>query len=274
MTGKSIRLERILNPKTGKTVIIPMDHGVTMGPINGIDKIRDAVSAASLGGADGVVLHKGMVKAISGIFNPHLALILHLSASTTLSPTPLKKSLVSSVEEAVRLGADCVSVHVNIGNAHEKEMLRDLSRVSREAESWGLPLLAMIYPRGERVKDEYDPNLIAHAARLGAELGADIVKVSYTGDPESFGKVVEGTPVPVVIAGGPKMDSDLEVLKMVKEAIDAGAKGTSIGRNVFQHPFPALMCKAISSIVHENKGVEEAAEILWQGEDWKDAQCC
>lgn len=274
MTGKSIRLERILNPRTERMVIIPMDHGVSMGPINGIDKIRDAVSAASSGGADAVVLHKGMVKAISSVFNPELALIIHLSASTSLSPTPLKKSLVSTVEEAVKLGADCVSVHVNIGNSHEKEMLKDLSKVAREAEDWGIPLLAMMYPRGERVKNEYDPRLVAHAARLGAELGADIVKVSYTGDPESFRKVVESTPVPVVIAGGPKMDSDQEVLKMVQEAMDAGAKGTSIGRNVFQHPFPALMCKAISSIVHENKTVEEALEILWQREGWKHAQCC
>lgn len=273
MTGKEIRLERILNPKTRKTVIVPMDHGVSMGPINGLDRISDAVLAASMGGADAVVLHKGMIKAISKSFDPEMALIVHLSASTSISPSPLRKSLVSTVEEAVRLGADCVSVHVNIGNSYEKLMLKDLSRVAKESEEWGIPLLAMMYPRGERVKDEYDPRLVAHAARLGAELGADIVKVSYTGDPESFQKVVEGTPVPVVIAGGPRMDSDKDVLKMVKEAMEVGAKGTSIGRNVFQHPDPILMCKAICALVHENKTIEEALEILWQGEGWKDVKC-
>jgi len=273
MTGKKIRLERIINPRTGKTVIVPMDHGVTLGPISGIHRIQEAVAAASLGGADAVVLHKGMVKAIGSAFDPSLGLIIHLSASTSLSPEPLKKSLVSSVEEAVRLGADCVSVHVNIGNEHEKEMLKDLSQVAAEAETWGIPLMAMMYPRGEKVKNEYDPMHIAHAARLAAELGADIVKVSYTGDPESFREVVEGTPVPVVIAGGPRMNSDKALLSMVRDAIDAGAKGTSIGRNVFQHPDPALMCRAIHSIVHQNKTVKEALEILWQKQEWKHAQC-
>jgi predicted phospho-2-dehydro-3-deoxyheptonate aldolase len=273
MTGKKIRLERIINPRTGKTVIVPMDHGVTLGPISGIHRIQEAVAAATMGGADAVVLHKGMVKAIRSAFDPSLGLIVHLSASTNLSPEPLKKFLVSSVEEAVRLGADCVSVHVNIGNKHEKEMLRDLSKVALEAEAWGIPLLAMMYPRGEKVKNEYDPALVAHAARLAAELGADIVKVSYTGDRESFRDVVEGTPVPIVIAGGPRMDSDRAILSMVRDAMTAGARGTSIGRNVFQHSDPALMCRAIHSIVHQNKTVEEALELLWQKEEWKHVKC-
>jgi len=273
MTMKKIRLERIINPRTGKTVIVPMDHGVTLGPISGIHRIQEAVAAATMGGADAVVLHKGMVKAIGSAFDPSLGLIVHLSASTNLSPEPLKKFLVSSVEEAVRLGADCVSVHVNIGNKHEKGMLRDLSKVASEAEAWGIPLLAMMYPRGEKVKNEYDPALVAHAARLAAELGADIVKVSYTGDRESFRDVVEGTPAPIVIAGGPRMDSDRAILSMVRDAMTAGARGTSIGRNVFQHPDPALMCRAIHSIVHQNKTVEEALELLWQKEEWKHVKC-
>jgi DhnA family fructose-bisphosphate aldolase class Ia len=129
----------------------------------------------------------------------------------------------------------------------------------------------MMYPRGERVKDEYDPELVAHAARLGAELGADIVKVSYTGDPDGFRKVVEGTPVPVVIAGGPRIDSDRRLLQMVRDAMDAGAAGTSIGRNIFQHRDPTLMCRAICAIVHQNRSVEEAMATLWQGEEWRDA---
>jgi class I fructose-bisphosphate aldolase len=120
----------------------------------------------------------------------------------------------------------------------------------------------MIYPRGKRIKDEYDPAAVMHAARLGAELGADLVKVSYTGSKESFRKVVEGCHVPVVIAGGPKMDSDSAVLRMVSDAIDAGAAGISIGRNVFQHRCPALMVSALSAIVHDRVPVDRALGIL------------
>jgi DhnA family fructose-bisphosphate aldolase class Ia len=129
----------------------------------------------------------------------------------------------------------------------------------------------MIYPRGRRIKDEYDPEAVMHAARLGAELGADLVKVSYTGSKESFRKVVEGCHIPVVIAGGPKMDSDLAVLNMVNDAIDVGAAGISIGRNVFQHRCPALMVKALSAIVHDRMPVEEATDILDKKQELKAA---
>ena len=120
----------------------------------------------------------------------------------------------------------------------------------------------MIYPRGEKVKDEYDPAVIKHAARLGAELGADMVKVSYTGSPETFREVVEGCHVPVIIAGGPKMGSDRAILEMVRGAIDAGASGTSIGRNVFQHQNPTRIVRALSMIVHEGADVEKALDFL------------
>ena len=191
-----------------------------------------------------------------------MGLIVHLSGSTALAPEPNAKTLVCTVEEALKLGADAVSVHVNIGNGHERNMLADLGKVSLKAAEWGMPLMAMIYPRGEKIKDEYDPNAVKHAARLGAELGADIVKVSYTGSPESFSKVIEGCHVPVVIAGGPKMDSDRAIFEMVKGAIEAGAAGTSIGRNVFQHDNPAKILGALHLIVHKNASIEDALAYL------------
>jgi class I fructose-bisphosphate aldolase len=166
------------------------------------------------------------------------------------------------VEEAIKLGADALSIHVNVGNGSDQEMLSDLGRVSREAREWGMPLLAMMYPRGEKIKDEYDPQVIMHVSRLGAELGADIVKVSYTGSVESFRKVVAGCPVPVVIAGGPKMNSDRDILEMVQGSIEAGGAGVSIGRNVFQHRDPSRMVGAISMIVNEDSGVDEALSFL------------
>jgi class I fructose-bisphosphate aldolase len=125
-----------------------------------------------------------------------------------------------------------------------------------------MPLLAMIYPRGEKIKDEYDVNAVKHAARVGNEMGADIVKVSYTGSVETFKEVVSGCSIPVVIAGGPKMDSDRDILEMVKGSIDAGGAGVSIGRNVFQHENPTRMVRAISAIVHDNSSVEDALKIL------------
>ncbi|MFZ2041517.1 MAG: 2-amino-3,7-dideoxy-D-threo-hept-6-ulosonate synthase, partial [Desulfobacterales bacterium] len=214
--GKQIRMERIINRNTGKTVIVPMDHGISVGPIAGLTDMKTAIQKVSEGGANAIVEHKGLVSAGHRRRGRDIGLIIHLSASTSLSVYPNAKTLVCSVEEAIKLGADAVSIHVNLGNGQEREMLRDFGQVSYEARTWGMPLLAMIYPRGEKIRDEYDVAVIKHAARVGNEMGADIVKVSYTGSPESFRKVVEGCSVPVVIAGGPKMDSDREILEMVK----------------------------------------------------------
>lgn len=264
MIGKLIRMERIMNRETGRTVIVPMDHGVSVGPIDGLIDMKTMVNQVAAGGANTIVIHKGLVEGGHRSRGKDVGLIIHLSASTALSPFPNAKTLICTVTEALKLGADAVSVHVNIGNGTEKEMLTDLGQVSREAKEWGMPLLVMMYPRGERIKDEYDVGAIKHVARLGAELGADIVKVSYTGSMESFREVVLGCPVPVVIAGGPKMNSERDILEMVKGAVEAGGAGVSIGRNIFQHRDPSRMVGAISLIVHENAGVEEALGFLQQ----------
>ncbi len=113
-------------------------------------------------------------------------------------------------------------------------MLQGLGYVAGKCDEWGIPLLAMMYPRGKKVRSEYDVDVVKHAARIGAELGADIVKTNYTGSPETFKEVVEGCPVPVIIAGGPKMDSEKELLEMIEGSLEAGGKGVAIGRNVFQ----------------------------------------
>jgi DhnA family fructose-bisphosphate aldolase class Ia len=125
-----------------------------------------------------------------------------------------------------------------------------------------MPLLAMMYPRGPNIKDSHAVDLVAHAARLGAELGADIVKTNYTGDVESFKEVISSCHVPVIIAGGPKMETSSDVLQMVKDSITAGGAGLSIGRNVFQHEDPAKIVMALSAIVHSEASVAEALKIL------------
>lgn len=256
--GKDVRLSRIM--RKGKMLCVPMDHGVTLGPVKGIINIESAVKAVSKGGATAVILHKGMIKSLSHV--PRLGLVMHISASTALSHYPNWKILVSSIEEGLRLGADAVSIHINLGNMYEHKMLRYLGLVADYCDSWGIPLLAMMYPRGENIKNPLDPKYLSHAVRVGAELGADIVKTPYSGSPDTFKQVVEGCPVPVVIAGGPKVENDVEVLKMVKGAMDAGAAGVTIGRNVFAHENPTLMVTAIGKIVFEGSSVEKASEVL------------
>lgn len=260
--GKRIRMERIINRNTGRTVIVPMDHGISVGPIAGLIDMKTAIQQVADGGANAIVEHKGLVEEGHRKGGSDIGLIIHLSGSTSLSIYPNAKTLVCSVEEAIKLGADAISIHVNLGNGQEKEMLNDFGQVAYEARTWGMPLLAMMYPRGEKIKDEYDVNVVKHVARVGGEMGADIVKVSYTGSPESFREVTDGCPVPVVIAGGAKMDSDRDILEMVRGSVDAGGSGVSIGRNVFQHKDPTRMIRAISGIVHEEKSVDEALEIL------------
>lgn len=260
--GKKIRLERLIDRKSKNTVIVPMDHGVSVGPIKGLEDMATMVNKVAQGGADAVVVHKGIVGAGFRGYGKDIGLIVHLSASTTLGPDSNNKVLVTTVEQALALGADGVSVHINIGAKNEPEMLRILGSVAEICEKWGMPLLAMMYPRGEKVDSEHNVKWVKLAARVGAELGADIIKTNYTGDVESFREVVEGCPVPVVIAGGPKMGSEKEILEMAFGAMRGGAKGVSIGRNVFQHKNPEKMVRALAKIVHEGKSVEEAMEEL------------
>lgn len=261
MIGKRIRLERIMNRETGKTVIVPMDHGVTIGPITGLINLPETVNAIANGGANAFVVHKGVAEAGHRRKGKDVGLIIHLSASTQLAPDPNSKTMICTVEEAIKLGADGVSIHINLGAEDERSMLNDLGNVGRIAMEWGMPLLAMMYTRGPKVKNEYDVKLVKHAARVGAELGADIVKVVYTGSPESFREVVEGCFVPVVIAGGEKMGNDEDIIEMVRGAMAAGAAGVSIGRNVFQHKDPEKIVQRISQIVHGTVGEEKVATI-------------
>ncbi len=259
--GKAIRMERIMDRNTGKTVIVPMDHGVTVGPIEGLISLTDSVNQVAEGGANAVIGHIGLPKYGHRKGGKDIGLILHLSASTALSPRPNKKVIINTVENALRFGADGVSIHINIGSYNEPEMLEDFGRIAVECNYWGMPLIAMMYPRGRNVQNDKDVEVVKLAARAGAELGADFVKTNYTGDPDSFAKVVEGCPAPVLIAGGSKATTE-EMFKTIEGAMQAGARGLSIGRNVFQHSNPTAFVKAACALVHENKTAKEALEML------------
>ena len=261
--GKQIRLERILNRNTRRTIIVPMDHGVTVGPIEGLTDMRATVNRCAEGGADAVLMHKGLPRISHRGSGRDVGLIIHLSAGTSLSPNPNSKTLTGTVEEAIRIGADAVSVHVNMGAESEGEMLADLGRIAGISTGWGMPLLAMMYARGPLVPDQYAPEAVAHCARAAVELGADLVKVVYTGDMDSFSHVVESCGgVPVVIAGGPRMDSTRDFLQMVHDSIRAGGSGLSVGRNVFQHSNMSELLSALRGLVHNDWDVDQAMDFL------------
>ena len=262
MFGKGIRMERIMDRRTGNAVIVPMDHGVSVGPVAGLIDMKETVAGIVEGGATAVLMHKGLIGYGHRQSGRDVGLIMHLSASTDLAPTKNSKVLVATVEEAIKYGADAVSIHINFGSEDEPMMLQQAGEVSRKCSEWGMPLIVMAYPRGPLIKDSFDPQAIAHCARAAAELGADIVKCSYTGDIDSFREVCRGALAPVVIAGGPKMKTDMDVLNMVHDSIEAGGHGVSIGRNVFQSPNVQGIMKAISSIVLEGYSVDEAAKFL------------
>lgn len=236
-----------------------MDHGVSVGPIEGLEDMAQTIEHIAQGEADAVLVHAGIAKTVN---TDEMGLILHLSGATRLTSEPNWKMQVTTVKDAVRLGADAVSVHINVGSQHEQDMLDRFSRILEECDDYGLPTLAMMYPRGPSIQNEHDYEVVNHAARLGYELGADIVKTNYTGDPKSFQNVVKNIRVPVVVAGGPRTGSEIEVLKLVSDSIKAGAAGVSIGRNVFQHRDPDLMTKALVEIVHNAATPAQAQAIL------------
>jgi fructose-bisphosphate aldolase/2-amino-3,7-dideoxy-D-threo-hept-6-ulosonate synthase len=256
--GRDIRLARILND--GKMLCIPMDHGISNGPIRGLEDVHNMIYQCSSAGLTCVLVNKGIIKSMPR--PPNIGLIAHFSASTSIGPAPNRKILIGSVEEAIRLGADAVSLHINIGSKEEPEMLQKLGMISDKCDEWSVPLVAMMYPRGENIKNPHDPEIVAHAARVGAEAGADIVKAVYTGDSDSFKRVVGSCPVPIVIAGGPKANTDREILEMCEGAMNAGAKGVTFGRNIFQHKNPPGIVRALYKIIIEKRKVREAMKEL------------
>ena len=258
VTGKDIRLSRLLNNK--KMLCIPLDHGITNGPLQGIEEIHNTIYRCENSGLTCVIVNKGILKSFPR--PPKFGVIAHMSASTSLGPAPNKKMLMGSVEDAIRLGADGISIHINIGAKEEPEMLQQLGMVSDKCNEWNMPLIAMMYPRGENIKNPHDEVIVSHVARIGAEAGADIVKTIYTGDISSFKTVIKSCPVPIVIAGGPKANTDEEILEMCSGAMKAGASGVTFGRNVFQHENPFAMLRALSEIIFEGKSPEGVIKYL------------
>jgi class I fructose-bisphosphate aldolase len=261
------RLRYLFNRRTGRAFIVPMDHGISMGPVPGLYDMRQTVEQMAGTGVNGVVVHKGLVRTVAPCLrqSADLGLIVHLCGSTSQAPDPNEKQLVCTVQEALALGADGVSVHVNLGAVTEGQMLRDFAEVAEQCHGLNVPLLAMVYARGPKLRVQFSETFNAHCARIGYEIGADLVKVQYTGSRESFARVVRAVPIPVVIAGGPRMTSDQEVLQLVRESLDAGGAGLSVGRNVFGADNVPGLCRALAAIVHQNASVADALDLLHAG---------
>lgn len=258
-TGVQIRLGRIM--RKGRMLCIPMDHGISNGPIKGLEDPTSIIYRCQNRGITSVIINKGIIRSLQRP-TPGVGILAHFSSSTSLSTSPNRKMLTGTVKEAVALGADGVSLHINIGGKEEPEMLEQLGMTASDCHRWGMPLLAMMYPRGENISNPHDPDMVAHAARIGAECGADIVKTVYTGDIDSFSRVVKSTPVPVVIAGGPKTETDMDLLQMTEDAMQAGAAGVTYGRNIFAHKNPEMMTEALAAIIFKRARAVEVAERI------------
>ena len=247
MYGKTIRLKRIFPEEKRRLFSVPLDHSVSLGPIDGLEDVPALVDELQTAGLDMVIVTKGAVGSLVRVLRPPTLLGIHVSASTTLAPNSNLKVLVGTAEEAAALGADLLSIQVNFGVPEESEMLRYLGIASDQCRAIGLPLMCMTYVRkpGGGTADE-----IRHACRAAADTGADIVKTGYPGSLEEFRRLVRTTPVPLLLGAGPRLDQDSEFLRIVRETIEARAAGVCIGRNLFQrHPVGPL-ARQIASLLH------------------------
>ena len=256
------RLDKIL--PNGRGVWIPMDHGISSYPEKGLENMGQVVSYCISGGADAIVLQKG---ALSHFVNTTgwSNFICHVSVSTVnAGDKDQYKVRVANAEECLMRGANAVSAQINLGNKFESEMIQEMGRLTGEALLLGLPTLGMIYPRGPMLKiTEGDITKgVAHAARVAWELGCDVVKVPWTGDVESFKLVCQAVPIPVLISGGPRDISFIELLHIVELAISAGGSGVCIGRQIFGANNPESCIRALRAIVHENSTSIEASKLL------------
>jgi len=272
MFGRSIRLARIVNPNTGKTVIVAIDHGLAMRPV-GIENPPPLVKKLQEGRPDAVLLNLGMIKLCHSLFagkeSPALILRLDWAAGWRKEYRPQKDklSVIFSVEDAVRLGADGVLAYLYLGPGIDTDLearnVEWLGKIEGDCERFGIPLVVEAHasPLAEEPQRR-DPALLALLVRAAAEIGADVIKTEFTGDVDTFREVVKSSPIPVTALGGPKMPTDEAVLETVEAVMRAGAAGVTFGRNVWQHRNPPGMLNAVKAIVHNNASVDEALKLV------------
>jgi len=260
--NKTLRMNRLFHPVSHNTIFFPVDHGTTLGPLGKLTDIPALVKMAEENNFQSIVAHKGTIQwAIEhGDEIRDMNYLLHLSASTNFVLNGEFKQIVSTIEHGLRIGVTGVSVHVNLGVQEEPAMLKDFGLVCDEAYKWGLPVLAMMNVFGEGALNP-NKNSIAHAVRVAGEVGADIVKVKYAGTKEKMKEAIEAFPIPVLISGGEKSNDLLALFNEIYDSMKVGARGVSIGRNIFEDKSPVAMSKALSSLVHDLVDPQEALDI-------------
>jgi len=251
--GIKNRLSRIIKPSTGRTVMLAVDHGYFQGPTTGLEKPRETITPL-VPYADCLMLTRGVLRT-SVDPDVNVPIVLRVSGGTSILKELSNEGIITSTEEAIRLNASGMALSIFVGSENEKQTLLNLSKLVDAGEQYGIPVLAVTAVGKEMTRDA---RYLGLACRIAAELGAHLVKTYYC---EDFRKVVDGCPVPVVIAGGKKLP-EREALELAYNAIHAGAVGVDMGRNIFQSESPVAMIRAVRSIVHENATVDEAYALF------------
>jgi len=254
--GMSNRLARIFKPETGRTVMLAVDHGYFQGPTTGL-RCLDKTLEPLADSADCLFITRGMVRSCVDP-KKETSICLRVSGGPSILGELSNEHIVVSIEEAIRLNAAAVGMSIFVGAPNEDRSIANLGRLVNEAERYGIPVLAVTAVGKEMARDS---RYLGLACRMAAELGARFVKTYYC---EDFEKVVEGCPVPVVIAGGKKLP-ELEALQMTEAAIKAGALGVDMGRNIFQSDKPAAMIKAVRAAIHGGLTAKQAFKIYQEG---------
>ena len=265
--GKRIRLSRLIEPETNSCVVCALDHGMTSPTfLSGLFDTRLRTKEAVAGGANVFMLSQGIARLVQPEFRPETSLALMLSASAAGRPAGAVITPIGSVEAALRLGADAVVVYVALAGDNEDEMISYVSSVGEACQELGMPFIAEAeYPNAYQsltdLSSAFGADYLMRNARLCVELGADIVKVNWSGDAISFGEIVRATQMPVIVAGG-TLISEMELLGRIEQAMDVGAIGCSVGRNIFQHEHPEAMTRALSRVIKERVPAKQAWEEL------------
>jgi 2-amino-4,5-dihydroxy-6-oxo-7-(phosphooxy)heptanoate synthase len=252
--ARRLRLRHLYRYDAG-LLVVPLDHAIGAGPLGRRIDLDSLVAQVADHGADAVVLHKGAVRRVRPRRFQQMSLILQLNAGTCLAPDPDAKYPVATVEEALRLGAHAVSVQVNAASLTEGRQVAHLATVADSCDRWGLPLLAMMYVRGPEVVDGGAPALIAHAAAVATELGADLVKTALPESAAAIAEITASCPVPVLAAGGPVDGGSDAALARLAAAVRAGAGGIAAGRLVFTAEDPGAMVRRLAALIHDRTPV-------------------
>jgi fructose-bisphosphate aldolase/2-amino-3,7-dideoxy-D-threo-hept-6-ulosonate synthase len=262
--GKALRLRRIIDPATNTSVMFACSHGTSAPEVlAGLEDPAVLVAAAARGGADCVFLAPGLIEAAGDVLRQSpLGVAVKVSATASRGGKPYQEVLTVSVERSLELGADAVVALVPFAPENEPEVIALTATLGETCGRLGVPFIAEAeYPNSyygdENFAEEWGVPYLRRSARLCAELGADIVKSNWTGSAESFAEIVESVPVPVVVAGGSRT-SDLDLLRTLQAAREGGAIGCSVGRNIFQHPTPERMVRAIAAVIKEGADAEDA----------------